>query len=41
MKYFHIILMCGFLCLPACNPDPIGKTYAVKDGNVLLFRFNV
>ena len=35
MKKFQIILVCGSLCLPACNPDPIGKTYPVK-GKVYL-----
>jgi hypothetical protein len=40
VKKFQIILVCGSLCLPACNPDPIGKTYPVKGkvylGGVLL-----
>jgi hypothetical protein len=35
VKLFQIILVCGSLCLPACNPDPIGKTYPVK-GKVYL-----
>ena len=35
VKKFRIILVCGSLCLPACNPDPIGKTYPVK-GKVYL-----
>jgi len=35
MKKFQIILVCGSLCLPACSPDPIGKTYPVK-GKVYL-----
>ena len=32
---FPIILVCGSLCLPACNTDSIGKTYPVK-GKVYL-----
>jgi hypothetical protein len=35
MKKFPIILVWGSLCLPGCNPDPIGKTYPVK-GKVYL-----
>jgi hypothetical protein len=34
-KKHCIILVCGLLCLPACSPDPIGKTYPVK-GKVYL-----
>ena len=35
-----ILVCCGSLCLPACNPDPIGKTYPVqgkvyRDGELL------
>jgi hypothetical protein len=30
MRNFRIILVCGSLCLPACNANPIGKTYPVK-----------
>jgi hypothetical protein len=35
VRKFQIILVCGSLCLPACNRDPIGKTYPVR-GNVYL-----
>src|SRR5712691_10193245 len=35
VKKFRIILVCGSLCLPACNSDSIGKTYPVK-GKVYL-----
>jgi hypothetical protein len=40
MRRFQIILVCGLLCLPACSPDPIGKTYPVTgkvdlDGELL------
>jgi hypothetical protein len=35
VRELRIILVCGSLCLPACNTDPIGKTYAVK-GKVYL-----
>jgi hypothetical protein len=37
VKKSHIILVCGSLCLPACNSDLVGKTYPVK-GKVYLDR---
>src|SRR4051794_37539847 len=35
VQKFQIIVVCGLMCLPACSPDSIGKTYPVK-GKVYL-----